>query len=82
MKYKDDIIHQLHKYTSQITIRDQLSDNGNILLDLHGMQIFKPLETENELNSIKGIIEVGIFAKNKPQLVIVGNRDNYRLIES
>ena len=82
LKYKDEIIHQLHKYTSQITTRDELSDNGNVLLDLHGMQIFKPLEMENELNSIKGIIEVGIFAKNKPQLVVVGNNDNYRLIES
>ena len=80
MKYKDEIIHQLQKYTSQVTIRDQLSDNGNVLLDLHGMQISKPLEMENELNSIKGIVEVGIFAKNKPQLVIVGNKDNYRLI--
>ena len=82
LKYKDEIIRQLHKYTSQITTRDQFSDNGNVLLDLHGMQIFKPLEMENELNSIKGIIEVGIFAKNKPQLVVVGNNDNYRLIES
>jgi len=82
LKHKDEIIHQLHKYTSQITIRDQLSDNGNVLLDLHGIQIFKPLEMENELNSMKGIVEVGIFAKNKPQLVIVGNNDNYRLIES
>ena len=82
LKYKDEIIRQLHKYTSQITTRDELSDNGNVLLDLHGMQIFKPLEMENELNSIKGIIEVGIFAKNKPQLVVVGNNDNYRLIES
>ena len=53
LKHKDEIIHKLHKYTSQITIRDQLSDNGNVLLDLHGMQISKPLEMENELNSIK-----------------------------
>ena len=82
LKHKDEIIHQLQKYTSQVTIRDQLSDNGNVLLDLHGMQISKPLEMENELNSINGIVEVGIFAKNKPQLVIVGNKDNYRLIES
>ena len=82
LKHKDEIIHQLQKYTSQVTIRDRLSDNGNVLLDLHGMQISKPLEMENELNSIDGIVEVGIFAKNKPQLVIVGNKDNYRLIES
>ena len=82
LKYKDEIIHQLQKYTSQITIRNQLSDNGNVLIDLHGMQIFKPLEMENKLNSIKGIVEVGIFAENKPQLVILGNKDNYRLIES
>ena len=82
LKYKDEIIHELQKYTSQITIRDQPSDNGNVLIDLHGMQIFKPLEMENKLNSIKGVIEVGIFAENKPQLVIVGKNDSYKLIES
>ena len=55
---------------------------GNILLDLHGIEILEPLKIEKEINNIPGVIEVGIFAINKPELVIVGKEDSYNLIES
>ena len=32
--------------------------------------------------AINGVIDVGIFSDNKPQIVIVGNESSYRLIES
>ena len=32
--------------------------------------------------TIHGVIDVGIFSENKPQIVIVGNESSYRLIES
>ena len=32
--------------------------------------------------TINGVIDVGIFSENKPQIVIVGNESSYRLIES
>ncbi len=59
-----------------------MSDNGNILLDLHGIEILEPLKIEKEINNITGVVEVGIFAINKPELVIVGKEDSYNSIES
>ena len=42
--------------------------------------ISKKIETE--ILSITGVVDVGIFAINKPQIVIVGENSSYRLIES
>ena len=79
---KESVIQACKKYSQQITSREGLSDNGNILLDLHGIEILEPLKIEKEINNIPGVIEVGIFATNKPELVIVGKEDGYNLIES
>ena len=79
---KESVIQACKKYSQQITSRERLSDNGNILIDLHGIEILKPLKIEKEINNIPGVIEVGIFAINKPELVIVGKEDGYNLIES
>ena len=79
---KESVIEACKKYSQQITYREELSDNGNILLDLHGIEILEPLKIEKEINNIPGVIEVGIFAINKPELVIVGKEDGYNLIES
>ena len=38
--------------------------------------------SEKEIKNIPGVIEVGIFAVDKPQLVIVGEEDGYNSIES
>ena len=81
-KNKDSVIQACKKYSQQITSREKLSDNGNILLDLHGVEISEPLKIENEINNITGVVEVGIFAINKPELVIVGKEDSYNFIES
>ena len=79
---KESVIQACKKYSQQITSREGLSDNGNILLDLHGIEILEPLKIEKEINNIPGVIEVGIFAINKPELVIVGKEDSYNSIES
>ena len=79
---KEQVIEHCKKYTQSITVRKDLSDNGNTLIDLHGMKITDPLKIENEINRINGVIEVGIFAKNKPRIVIVGNDEGYESIES
>jgi|TARA_B100000287_G_scaffold389114_1_gene398929 ribose 5-phosphate isomerase len=79
---KQSVTDECKKYTNKITYRENLSDNGNLLLDLHDMEILDPLKIEKEIKNIPGVIEVGIFAVDKPQLVIVGEEDGYNSIES
>ncbi|NNF15801.1 MAG: ribose-5-phosphate isomerase RpiA [Gammaproteobacteria bacterium] len=49
-----------------------VTDNGNHILDVHGLAIDAPVNLENELNQIPGIVTVGLFARRPADLLIVG----------
>ena len=48
------------------------TDNGNWVLDVHGLMITDPLVLERELNQIPGVVSVGLFARRPADGVIVG----------
>ncbi|MFS8063209.1 MAG: ribose-5-phosphate isomerase RpiA [Luteimonas sp.] len=48
------------------------TDNGNWVLDVHGLAITDPAALENMLNQIPGVVSVGLFAKRPADVVIVG----------
>tara|TARA_B000000477_G_scaffold121024_1_gene123151 strand:+ start:189 stop:827 length:639 start_codon:yes stop_codon:yes gene_type:complete len=47
------------------------TDQGNQILDVKDINITNPEELEILINSIAGVVDNGIFAKNKPQVVLV-----------
>ena len=47
-----------------------ITDQGNQIIDVHDMEIKQPLELEAKLNSIPGVVDNGIFAFYKPELVL------------
>jgi ribose 5-phosphate isomerase A len=49
-----------------------VTDNGNWVLDLHGLAITDPVGLEAELNQIPGVVTVGLFARRPADVVIVG----------
>ncbi|WP_024891368.1 ribose-5-phosphate isomerase RpiA [Luteimonas huabeiensis] len=48
------------------------TDNGNWVLDVHGLEIVDPVATERALNQIPGVVSVGLFARRPADVVIVG----------
>ena len=48
------------------------TDNGNWVLDVHGLSIIDPVAMENALNQIPGIVSVGLFARRAADILIVG----------
>ncbi len=50
-----------------------VTDNGNWLLDVHGLRIVDPLALETALNQIPGVVSVGLFAHRPADVVIVGD---------
>ena len=48
------------------------TDNGNVVLDVHGLSIVDPVGLERELNQIPGVVAVGLFARRPADVVIVG----------
>ncbi len=48
------------------------TDNGNVILDVHGLSITEPLKLEQRLNNIPGVVTNGIFALRPADLLLVG----------
>ena len=49
-----------------------VTDNGNWILDVHGLSITDPVGMERELNQVPGVVAVGLFARRPADVVIVG----------
>ncbi|MFN4263190.1 MAG: ribose-5-phosphate isomerase RpiA [Thioalkalivibrionaceae bacterium] len=48
------------------------TDNGNIILDVHGLRILNPVELEAQLDHIVGTVTNGIFARRGADILLVG----------
>ena len=57
-----------------------VTDNGNIILDVHNFEILNPVEMEKELNNIAGVVTNGVFALRPANTVIVGTLDGAKII--
>jgi ribose 5-phosphate isomerase A len=49
-----------------------ITDNGNVVLDIHNLSITDPVAMEREINQIPGVVSVGLFARRPADIVIVG----------
>ena len=58
-----------------------VTDNGNVILDVHNFAILNPVEMEKELNNIAGVVTNGIFALRAADVVIVGTPEGAKIIE-
>ncbi|KYK96645.1 ribose-5-phosphate isomerase RpiA [Aggregatibacter actinomycetemcomitans] len=57
-----------------------VTDNGNIILDVHNFEIMNPVAMEKELNNIAGVVTNGIFALRAADTVIVGTQSGAKII--
>lgn len=52
-----------------------VTDNGNIILDVHGWRISDPVTLEADLNQVTGVVCVGLFAKRPADIVLIGDSE-------
>lgn len=52
-----------------------VTDNGNHILDVHGLRIVDPVALESELDGIAGVVTVGLFAHRGADVLLVGHDD-------
>ncbi|GAA3701192.1 ribose-5-phosphate isomerase RpiA [Oceanisphaera sediminis] len=50
-----------------------ITDNGNQILDVHGLQITAPRELENRINAIVGVVTNGLFAERGADVLLIGS---------
>ena len=59
--------------------KDFVTDNGNIILDVHGMSIENAAEMEQTLNNIVGVVTNGLFAHRPANLMVVGGQNGVHI---
>ncbi len=59
---------------------DIVTDNGNIIIDVYNFKIMAPLEMEQTLNNISGVVTNGLFARRGADLLILGTASGSRTL--
>ncbi|MFT4046451.1 MAG: ribose-5-phosphate isomerase RpiA [Solimonas sp.] len=59
-----------------------VTDNGNVIIDLHGLSIVDPIKLETEINLITGVVCVGLFARRPADVLIVGTAEGAKTIKA
>ncbi len=50
-----------------------ITDNGNVILDVHNLKIIDPKSLEDQINAIVGVVTVGLFAHRPADIVLQGS---------
>ncbi|AGH82092.1 ribose 5-phosphate isomerase [Psychromonas sp. CNPT3] len=58
-----------------------ITDNGNIILDVHAMKISEPLKTETAINALAGVVTNGLFANRGADVVLVGTPEGVKTLK-
>ncbi|QUG74452.1 ribose-5-phosphate isomerase RpiA [Erwinia sp. E602] len=58
-----------------------LTDNGNIILDVHNLKIVDPIALEQAINALPGVVTVGLFAARGADVALIGTADGVKTIK-
>ena len=58
-----------------------ITDNGNIILDVHNMKITDPVALETQLNAITGVVTNGLFAARGADVLLLGGADGVKTVK-
>ncbi len=57
-----------------------VTDNSNVILDVHGLQIMEPTKLEAQLNNIAGVVTNGIFAIRPADVLLLGTESGVKTL--
>ena len=57
-----------------------VTDNGNLILDVKGLQIVDPVDLETRINQIAGVVCCGLFARRPADVCLLGTADGVRTL--
>jgi len=56
------------------------TDNGNVIVDVKGLQITQPAQFEADVNQWPGVVTVGVFARNKADVCLLGTAEGVKTL--
>jgi ribose 5-phosphate isomerase A len=57
-----------------------VTDNGNVILDVHHLQILNPKELETAINQITGVVTNGLFARRPADVLLLGTQSGVKTL--
>lgn len=75
------VARELVKLGGQPEYRQNVvTDNGNIILDVHNLRILDPIALEKAINALPGVVTVGLFAARGADVALIGTADGVKTI--
>jgi ribose 5-phosphate isomerase A len=56
------------------------TDNGNLILDVHGLSILNPVELETAINHLPGVVTNGLFARRPADVLLLGTAEGVQTL--
>jgi ribose 5-phosphate isomerase A len=77
---KSYVARELTKLGGQPQLRNFTTDNGNVILDVHGLVIKDPVAMEAMINQIVGVVTNGLFAARPANVLLLATNDGIKTI--
>jgi len=77
---KSYVARELTKLGGQPQLRNFTTDNGNVILDVHGLVIKDPVAMEAMINQIVGVVTNGLFAARPANVLLLATNDGVKTI--
>jgi ribose 5-phosphate isomerase A len=72
---------ELVKLGGQPALRQNFTtDNGNLILDVHGLDILNPVELEAKIDAITGVVTNGLFARRGADVLLLGTETGVKTV--
>jgi len=76
------VARELVKLGGQPVLREGFTtDNGNVILDVHNLEILDPVQLEEQLNGLAGVLCNGLFARRPADVVLLGTATGVRKLD-
>ncbi len=75
---RSQVARALVKLGGQPKLRDFTTDNGNLILDVHGLTISDPIALEAEINQIVGVVTNGLFAARPANVLLLATANGVK----
>ncbi|XPE45496.1 ribose-5-phosphate isomerase A [Shigella flexneri] len=57
-----------------------VTDNGNVILDVHALEILDAVALENAINGMRHVVTVGLFANRGADVALIGTADGVKTL--
>ncbi|TSA50259.1 MAG: ribose-5-phosphate isomerase RpiA [Nitrosomonadales bacterium] len=75
---RSQVARALVKLGGAPVLRDFTTDNGNVILDVHGLTILDPVDMEAKINQIVGVVTNGLFAARPADVLLLATQDGVK----